>query len=87
MLSAEAGEVVPLTSDGDDLHPKALINNENVFSRRDVWGPPENVERRTTPASTTITKTRKGFEVTNSSSPEKNWFRGQAPQYADAGRR
>ena len=37
MLSAAAGEVVPLTSDGDDWYLKVLINNENVFIRIDVW--------------------------------------------------
>ena len=74
---------MPLTSDG---HLKVLINNENMFIRTDVWAAchecphswvrclspesPESAERRTTPASTTITETRKGSEVTNSSSPE-----------------
>ena len=99
MLSTAAGEVVPLTSDGDDWYLKVLVNNENVFIRIDVWAAchecpsswvrclsPENVERRTTPASTTITKTRKGFEVKNSSSPEQTGACGQTPQY-DAGRR
>ena len=79
MLSTAAGEVVPLTSDGDDWYLKVLINNENVFIRIDVWAachecPPswvrclsqESVERRTTPESTTFTKTRKGLEVKNS---------------------
>ena len=75
MLSTAAGEVVPLISDGDDWFLKVLINNENVFTRIDVWAAchecppslfrclsPESVERRTTPASTTITtKTHKGF--------------------------
>ena len=74
MLSTAAGEIVPLTSDGDDWYLKVLINNENVFVRIDVWAAchecpaswvpclsPEIVERITTPASTTITKTRKGF--------------------------
>ena len=83
MLSTAAGEIVPLTSDGDDWYLKVLINNENVYIRIDVWAafhecPPswvrclslESVEKRTTPDSTTITKTRKGFEVKNSSSPE-----------------
>ena len=32
-----AGEVVPLTSDGDDWYLKVLINNENVFIRIGVW--------------------------------------------------
>ena len=90
MLSTAAGEVVPLTSDGDDWYLKVLINNENVFIRIDVWAAchecppswvrclsPENVERRTTPASTTITKTRKGFEVKNSSSPEQTGAAGK----------
>ena len=35
------------------------------------------MERRTTPASTTITKTRKGFEVKNSSSPEQTGAAGK----------
>ena len=74
MLSTAAREVVPLTSDGDDWYLKVLINNENVFIRIDVWAAchecppswvrrlsPENVERRTTPESTTITKTHKMF--------------------------
>ena len=99
MLSTAAGEVVPLTSDGDGWPLKVLINNDNVFIRIDVWAAchecppswvrclsPENVERRTTPASK-ITKTRKGYEVKNSSSPKTNWSFGQTPQYADAGRR
>ena len=84
MLIAVKGETAPLTSDGDDWYLKVLINTENVFIRIDVWAAcheclpswvrclsPESVERRTTPASTTITKTRKGFEVKNSSSPEQ----------------
>ena len=84
MLSTTAGEVLPLTNDGDDWYLKVLIDNENVFIRIDVWAAchecppfwvrclsPENVERGTTPASTTITKTRTGFEVRNSSSPEQ----------------
>ena len=70
MLRTAAGEVVPLTSDGDDWYLKVLINNLNKFLHFDVWAAghecppswvrclsPENVERRTTPASTTITKT------------------------------
>ena len=90
MLSTAAGEVVPLTSDGDDWYLKVLINNEDVFVRIDVWAachecPPswvrclstENVERRTTPASTTITKTRKGSEVKNSSRPEQTGAAGK----------
>ena len=61
MLRTAAGEVAPLTSDGDDWYLKVLINNENVFVRIDVWAAchecppswirclsPENVERRTT---------------------------------------
>ena len=36
MLTTAAGEVVPLTSDGDDWYLKVLINNENVFIRTDV---------------------------------------------------
>ena len=35
------------------------------------------MERRTTPESTTITKTRKGFEVKNSSSPEQTGAAGR----------
>ena len=59
MLSTAAGEVVPLTSDVDDWYLKVLINNENVFTRIDVFAAchecprswvrclsPENVERR-----------------------------------------
>ena len=74
---------MPLTSDGDDWYLKVLINNENVYRRIDVLAachecPPswvrclnlESVERRTTPESTTITKTRKGLEMKNSS-PEQ----------------
>ena len=38
MLSTVAGEVVPLTSDGDGWYLKVLINNENVFIRIDVLG-------------------------------------------------
>ena len=76
--------------DGDDWYLKVLINNENVFIRIDVWAAchecppswvrclsPENVERRTTPASTTITRTREGFEVKNSSSPEQTGAAGK----------
>ena len=90
MLSTAAEEVVPLTSDGDDWYLKVLINNENVFIRIDVWAAchecppswvrclsPENAERRTTPESTTITKTRRGFEVKNSSSPEQTGAAGK----------
>ena len=90
MLSTAAGEVVPLTSDGDDWYLKVLINNENVFIRIDVWAAchecppswvrclsPENVEKRTTPESTTITKIRRGFEVKNSSSPEPTGAAGK----------
>ena len=90
MLSTAAGEVVLLTSDGDGWYLKVLINNENVFRRIDVWAAcheclpswvrclsPQNVERRTTPASTTITKTRKGFEVKNSSSSEQTGAAGK----------
>ena len=69
----------------DDWYLTVLINNENVFKRIDVWGrmsrmPAEFVfdasarkawKGSTTPASTTITKTRKGFDATNSSSPEQ----------------
>ena len=89
MLFTAEGETAPLTSDGDDRYLKVLINNENVFIRIDVWAAchecppnwvrclsPENVERRTTPESTTITKTRKGFEVKNSSSPEQTGAAG-----------
>ena len=63
MPSTAAGEVVPLTNDGDDWYLKVLINNANVFIRIDVWAAChlESVEMRTTPESTTITKTRKGF--------------------------
>ena len=62
---------MPLTSDGDDWCLKVLIDNENVFTRIDVWATchecppswvrclsPKSVERRTTSGSTTITKTR-----------------------------
>ena len=35
------------------------------------------MERRTTPESTTITKTRKSFEVKNSSSPERTRAAGK----------
>ena len=97
MLSTAAGEVVPLTSDGDDWYLKVLIKDENVFTRIGVWAAchecppswvrclsPESAERRTTPASTTITKTRKGFEVKNSSSPEQT---GAAGKPRNAGRR
>ena len=38
MLSTAAGEVVPLTSDGDDWYLKVLVNNENVFIRIDGVG-------------------------------------------------
>ena len=90
MLSTAAGEIVPLTSDGDDWCLKVLINDENVFIRTDVWAAcpecppswircvtPESVERRITPESTTTTKTRKGFEVKNSSSPEQTGAAGK----------
>ena len=93
MLSTAAGETVPLTSDGDDWYLKVLINNENVYIRMDVWAAchecppswvrcfnPESVERRTTLESTTITKTRKGLEVKNSSSPEQTGVAGK-PRY------
>ena len=66
MLSTAAGEVVPLTSDGDDWYVKV-----NVYIRIDVWAAchecppswvrclsPESVERRTTPESTTISAIR-----------------------------
>ena len=89
-LITAKGVAAPLTSDGDDWHLKVLINNENVFIRIDVCTachecPPcwvrclsrENVERRTTPASTTITKTRKDFEVKNSSNPEQTGAAGK----------
>ena len=62
MLSTAAGEIVPLTSDGDDWYLKVLINNENVYIRIDVWTACDgclpswvrclsrvSVERRTTP--------------------------------------
>ena len=84
---------MPLTSNGDDWYLKVLINNENVFIRMDVWPAchecppswvrclsPESVERRATPESTTITKTRKDLDVKNSSSPRANWSCGQTPQ-------
>ena len=74
---------------------KVLTNNENVYIRIDVWAAchecppswvrclsPESVERRTTPESTTITKTRKGFEQFES---RANWSCGQPPLH-DAGR-
>ena len=90
MLSTAAGEVVPLTSDGDECYVKVLINNENVFIRIDAWAAchecpsswvrclsPEGTERRTTPASTTITKTRKCFDVKNSSSPAQTGAAGK----------
>ena len=89
MLSTAAGEIVPLTSGGEDWYLKVLINNENVYIRTDVWTAchecppswvrclsPESMERRTTPESTTITKTRKGFEVKSSSSPEQTGAAG-----------
>ena len=70
-----------------------MINNENVYIRIDVWAAchecppiwvrclsPESVERRTTPESTTITKTRKGLEVKNSSSSEQTGAAGK-PRY------
>ena len=92
MLST-AGEIVPLTSDGDDWYLKVLINNENVYVRIDVWAAchecppswvpclsPESVERRTTPESTTITQTRKDLKVKNSSSPEQTGAAGK-PRY------
>ena len=94
MLCMAAGETV------DDWYLKVLINNEIVYTRIDVWTAchecppswvrclsPESVERRTTPASTTITKTHKGCEVKNSSSPEQTGAAGKLLQYADAGRR
>ena len=94
MLSTAAGEIVPLTSDGDDWYLKVLINNENVYIRIDVRAAchefppswvrclsPESVERRTTPESRTITKTRRGFEVKNSSSPEQTGAAGK-PRFA-----
>ena len=91
MQSTAAGEIVPFISDGDDWYFQVLINNEHVFIRIDVWAArhecppswvrclsPESVEWRTTPESTTITKTRKGFEVKNSSSPEQTGAAGPA---------
>ena len=45
MLSTAAGEVVPLTSDGDDWYLKVLINSENVFIRIDVWPHVTNARR------------------------------------------
>ena len=90
MLITAKGEIAPLTSVEDDWYLKVLINNENVSIRIDVWAAchecppswvrclsPENVERRTTPESKTITKTRKGFEVKNSSSPEPTGAAGK----------
>ena len=35
--SAAAEKVVPLRSDGDDWYLKVLNNNENVYTRMDVW--------------------------------------------------
>ena len=59
------------------------MNNENESIQIDVWAAchecppswvrclsPDSVERRTMPESKTITNTRKGFVVKNSSSPE-----------------
>ena len=90
MLITAKGEAAPLMNAGNDWYLKVLINNENVFIRIDVWAAchecppswvrclsPENVERRTTPASTTITKTREGFEVKNSSSPQQTGAAGK----------
>ena len=84
---------MPLTRDRDDWYLKVLINNENVYIRIDVRAAfhecpprwvrclsPESVERRTTPESTTITKTRKGLEVKNVSSPEQSGVAGK-PRY------
>ena len=84
---------MPVTSDGVDWYLNVLINNENVHKRIDVWAachecPPswvrclsrESVARRNTPESTTITKTRKGLEVKNSSSPEQSGAAGK-PRY------
>ena len=47
------------------------------MSRMPRWLSPESVERRTTPESTTITKTRKGFEVKKSSRPEQTEAAGK----------
>ena len=33
MLSTAAGEIVPLTSDGDDWYLKVLTNSQNVYTR------------------------------------------------------
>ena len=90
MLSTAGGEVAPLTYVGDECYLKVLINNSTEFIRVDEWTPyhvcpprwvrclsPESAERRTTPASTTIAKTRKGFEVKNSSSPEQTGAAGK----------
>ena len=90
VLCTAAREIVPLTSEGDDWYLKVLINNKNVHIRMDVWAAchecppswvrclnPESVERRTAPESTIITKTRIGFEVKNSSSPDQTGAAGK----------
>ena len=90
MLSTAAGEIVPLTSDGGHFVPEgADQQRERVHTDRRVGRMSrtpaelgsilslESVERRTTPESTTITKTRKGFEVKNSSSPKQTGAAGK----------
>ena len=84
------GETAALMNAGNDWYLRVLINIENVFIRIDVCAAchecpptwvrclsPESAERRTTPESTTITKTRKGFVVKHSSSPEQTGAAGK----------
>ena len=100
MLSMAAGEVVPLTSDGDEWYLKVLINNENVFIRIDVWAacrecppswvrcfePGERGEENHSRVSNDHQNTQR-FWGEEQFEPRTNWSCGQTPQYADAGRR
>ena len=95
MLSTAAGEVVPLTSDGDDFVPEgADQQRERVHTDRCVGSMSTNARRvgfdacaqrawKGEPRQRTITKTRKGYEVKNSSSPEQTGAAGDV-WWADA---
>ena len=76
-IRCSAGEVVPLTSDDDDWCLKVLISNENMFIRIDVWAACHERPPSCLSPSTAISKTRKGFEVKNSSSPEQTGAAGK----------
>ena len=80
MPSTAAGDVVP---GGADQHCERVHTDRHVGACHECVPScvrcltPESVERRTSPGSTTITKTRKGFEVKNNSSPEQTGAAGK----------